>query len=130
MLKKTSYTLVFSGIPPAKKNNKRTIYRGGRKYVVPSENHEQWHNRCQSELWEQKQQMPREPIQYADLIVATFYVPDLKKRDSDNCLTSILDFLVDMDILVGDHMQIIREERSIYAGVDAENPRTEIVIHT
>lgn len=127
---KSSYRFTFSGVPSAKKNNKRSVYRGGRKYVVPSENHATWYANCESELWDQKKEIPKEPLQFVNIITITYYVPDLKRRDADNCTTSVLDFLVEMGILIGDHMQVIREQKSIYGGLDKENPRTEIVIHT
>ena len=124
------YKLTFSGVPSAKKNSKRTIYRGGRKFVVPSENHEAWHNNCQGELWNQKKYLPRETLPFVELIEIRYFVPDLKERDADNCTTSVLDFLVDMKIITNDDMRTIKEQRSISGGLDVENPRTEIVIHT
>lgn len=54
-----------------------------------------------------------------------FYHGDLKRRDSDNQLSSVLDTLVDAKVLCDDNWKII-PEKHIYDFYDKGNSRCEI----
>lgn len=56
-----------------------------------------------------------------------FYHADLRRRDSDNGTSSILDVLVDAEILKDDNWQIVRQI-AIANYHDKDFPRIEITI--
>lgn len=115
--------IIFDGIPPSKKNSKKWIYRGGRKYLVPSDNHQAWHERVS---WELKRVKTK--FKTVSLIKIVFYPTDRIKRDKTNVAESIMDFLKDMAIIPDDNWFIVTEINLKFGGVVKENPRVEVEI--
>ena len=60
-------------------------------------------------------------------MTVTFYHGDMKRRDSDNQLSSVLDTLVDAGILEDDNWKII-PEKHIYDAYDKGAARVELEI--
>lgn len=122
--------LILTGIPPAKKNGKRWIVRGGRRFLVPSEAHDVWHKSATYELIRQigpvRQTLPLNVVK----MEITYFATDKKRRDSDNATSSLLDLFVDMGIIKDDNMVELPDIRMKYGGIIRTEARTEIVIET
>ena len=97
-------TIRLNGETPAKKNNRVIDRKTGRSF--PSMGYRQWHERAMCEVnLQSKVRNICEPCK----IAVTFVHGDLRRRDSDNGLSSILDLLTDCRILQDDNWQIVRE---------------------
>ena len=114
-------TLTLLGNVPAKKNSKRLISRGGRRFFVPSQLHEDWHT---EQLW--KLTSVKERFQRAKVSVV-FYFPDRRRKDLSNALESVLDLLVDAEILADDSWEHLPEVHVRFGGVD-KRPRAEVEV--
>ena len=66
-------------------------------------------------------------ICYPVSITLSFYHGDLRRRDSDNGTSSILDMLVDCEIIKDDNWEIVRII-NVYNYYDKNNARCEIDI--
>jgi len=94
---------LITGETPAKKNSRITLRNG---MTIPSKNFRAWHDRA---LIETIQQKAMNEIQVPVRITLTFTHGDLRRRDSDNGTSSIMDLLVDAKILKDDNWQIVKE---------------------
>jgi Holliday junction resolvase RusA-like endonuclease len=56
------------------------------------------------------------------------YVPDKRKRDGNNLLKVVLDYLVSQKVIEEDNMDIVVGEQWIKGGLDKLHPRIEITI--
>jgi hypothetical protein len=63
-----------------------------------------------------------------EAILITFYPPDRNAGDLTNKAESIMDLLVDMEILEDDNWFICSDIHLKFGGVDKQNPRAEIEI--
>lgn len=115
--------IIFPSIAPSKKNSKRTIYRGGRMYLVSSENHEAWHEET---MWLLKK--VRVKFTTASLIKITSYPKDRIRRDNTNVAESVMDILKDAGIIPDDNWFVAPEQHLKFGGIDLENPRMEVEI--
>lgn len=91
MNEKKICTITIEGETPSKKNSRITL-RNGR--TIPSKNYQQWHKEALSQI-----RAPENPINYPVLIHLVFTHGDLRRRDSDNGCSSIMDTLVDAGVL-------------------------------
>lgn len=119
-------TLVISGECPSKKNS-RINTRSGRSF--PSKRYTAWLNSALIQLVDQIADFRRNGKQLAferglELTV-TFYHGDLKRRDSDNQLSSVLDMLVDAQVIPDDNWEIL-PIKHIFDAYDKGNPRCVI----
>ena len=96
-------TFVILGETPAKKNSRIVNTKTGRSF--PSKRYTQWHRDAMLQIYTQKQ---NEPIEKPCRIKMTFTHGDLRRRDSDNGSSSILDLLTDSGVLSDDNWQIVR----------------------
>ena len=121
-------TIVLTGETPSKKNS-RINTRSGRSF--PNARYVKWHNDAVAQIC--KQQMTGKVLSIGNdeqvKLSVTFYHGDLKRRDSDNQLSSILDTRVDAGVLFDDNWRII-PQKEIFDLFDKGNPRCEIVIET
>lgn len=103
-------TLTLHSETPAKKNSRITLPDGR---TIPSKKYRQWHGGAKSEIELQmmckRGEQLKTPIDYPICITISFTHGDLKRRDSDNGVSSILDLLQDSGILSDDNWQIVRE---------------------
>ena len=97
-----SYTII--GETPAKKNSRITLRNG---CTIPSKNFQKWHKIALAEL--EMQEKPSEPLDCPCRVFLRFIHGDLRRRDSDNGTSSIMDLLVDAGILYDDNWQIVRQ---------------------
>lgn len=94
----------LDGETPAKKNSRITLPNGR---TIPSKKFQDWHKAAMVQLI--SQQKPKKPIESPVSIMLSFYHGDLRRRDSDNGTSSIMDLLVDAEILSDDNWQIVRQ---------------------
>lgn len=114
------YTI--KGRVPSKKNSRNVFVRGGKQFNIPSTKYKEWHRQASAQLLAQK----KIKFQEAYEVQLMWYMPDNRRKDLSNCSESILDLLVDHDIVSDDSWQIIPRLYITCAGVDKENPRCEI----
>lgn len=115
-------TLTLTGETPAKKNSKIWT-RSGK--LIPSAKYKAWHDVAVILIRTQAGRIYT--IDEELKITMTFYHGDQRKRDSDNQASSILDTLMDAEVIADDKWQIVRE-LSIKNFYDKANPRAVITI--
>ena len=108
--------LTILGRIPSKKNS-RINTRSGRSF--PSSKYTAWHKDASLQILKTKKQTQKG-------FVLTFYMPDNRRCDLTNKAESVMDLLVDNDILQDDCWQVTGEIRLVPGGMDKENPRVEI----
>lgn len=120
--------IVLPGRIPSKKNNKKWAYsrRHGRKVLVSSDNYTRWHRDATLELLSQR---PKKHAGVIDSVEIEFWMPDNIKADLTNKAESVMDLLVDNDILVDDSWQYVPQVLLRVAGIDRKDPRVLIWIH-
>lgn len=99
----------INGETVAKKNSKQVFVRGGRPIVTTSERYKIWWENAKMQLIPQINLVKNQlPIDGKLSVKIEFFHADNRRRDSDNGLSSILDLLVDVGILVDDRWQIVK----------------------
>lgn len=118
--------LIIEGETPSKKNAKIRTRSG---YMIPSAQHQKWHQDAMLQLHGQISRMrkPPEPIEQPVQITLRFFHGDNVRRDSDNQASSIMDLLQDAKLLADDRWQIVRI-LTIYNFYDKGHARCEIDI--
>lgn len=115
----------ITGNIPSKKNSKRIFQRAGRPFIVSSQAHQEWHEEAS---WQLKvQDRPKEPLEKV-AIVFTLYAENMRAGDLTNKAESVMDLLVDMEILKDDNWFICGDIHLKFGGVDKKNPRAVIEI--
>lgn len=114
------------GETPSKKNS-RVFLKNGRN--IPSKRYLEWHSLALGELFNQlvATSLERFPLDEEVEITLCFYHGDLRRRDSDNGTSSILDTLVDAHILKDDNWQVVKTI-VVHNEYDKGNPRCIIDI--
>ena len=100
----------IDGETPAKKNSR--IINTKTAKCFPSKRFSKWHRSASNIVQYQiLRQPPKEelPINQEVKISMTFVHGDLRRRDSDNGTSSILDLLTDCGVLADDNWKIVRE---------------------
>jgi Holliday junction resolvase RusA-like endonuclease len=116
----------FVGTVPSKKNNRRWVQRGKRRYSIPSVAYERWEKAHKAALMAKFSVLHL--TNYA--VEIWFYMPNNVVRDTDNILTSILDCLKAAGIIADDRWQYMSRPPVMHQPeIDPENPRVEIVIN-
>lgn len=117
--------ITLQGETPSKKNS-RINTKSGRSF--PNQRYMKWHNAVVSQL--NYLLLTKQLISFEGMKVkmtVTFWHDTLRRRDSDNQLSSILDTLVDAKILSDDNWKVI-PEKHIYDKYEKDNARCEIEI--
>ena len=117
--------IILKGRIPSKKNSKQVFARGGRVIVIPSKNHEAWH---EEQSYMIKKYRPKKPIEKCEVEIL-FYAPDKRKADLTNKAESLMDLLVDNNFIVDDNWFVCYEIKLYFGGVDKKNPRAEVIIN-
>lgn len=118
--------LTLQGETPSKKNSR--IFNTKTKRSFPNKRYMEWHNAVVSQL--QLLLLQKQIRTFSDCrikMTVTFYHGDMKRRDSDNQLSSILDTLVDAGIIEDDNWKVI-PVKLILDDYDKGNPRVELEI--
>ena len=78
----------------SKKNSKRMIFRGGRRFLVPSKAFEVFASNAVADIHEQIKKIPNNPLFTGPVKIHTdLFIPGKSIADGDNLHTSILDVL-------------------------------------
>lgn len=114
--------LIIEGETPSKKNSRIQLPNGKN---IPSKQYREWHKSAMLQV--EAMTIGHEAIGYPVAISLSFYHGDLRRRDSDNGTSSILDLLVDAGVLQDDKWEIVRI-LNIYNQYDKGHARCEIMI--
>lgn len=124
--------LVFEGVVVSKKNSKviRVNRRTGAHYITSNDIAKANEAEMVAQFREQVAKLRGfRAGEFAPCsLELKIWEPDLKRRDLDNQLTSILDALVKAEVIEDDSVDLVRGFVVEYGGVDAERPRVEIVV--
>lgn len=116
--------MIYISIPgevPSKKNS-RINTRNGKSF--PSKAYDTWHDVAMFHtITQAKGKKAPEPCS----IACVFFHKDLRRRDCDNGLSSVLDMLVDAGIIQDDDWKHVKT-LSATASLDKDNPRCVICI--
>ena len=114
-------TIMIDGETPSKKNS-RINTRIGRSF--PNARYQKWHEQAVGSILLQiaERKISRIADEGSLRLTATFFHGDMKRRDSDNQLSSVLDTLVDAGILRDDSWKVL-PEKHIYDRYDKGNAR-------
>lgn len=115
-------TFTIIGETPSKKNS-RINTSSGRSF--PNKNYVRWHSSAITQI--RMQDIKPMPIGKRLSLTLTFYHGDMKRRDSDNQCSSILDTLIDAGIIADDNWKII-PIKHIYDSFDKGNARCVVNI--
>lgn len=115
-------SITLLGEVPAKKNS-RVNTRSGRSF--PSRRHALWHT--QAALSARAQTVGQTTVENPCEISLCFTHGDLRRRDSDNGVSSVFDLLVDCGILKDDSWQFVRGF-TVSNQYQKGSPRCEITI--
>jgi hypothetical protein len=116
--------LCITGRVPSKKNSRNIFFRRGRMMNIPSPKYTAWHK-------EASKQIPKRvklKLAHVDEVVIEFYAPDRRATDLTNKAESIMDLLVDCDVLEDDNWYIVKKVILIFRGVDRLKPRALVHI--
>lgn len=99
-----TYLFKLTGETPAKKNS-RIVLKSGKN--IPSKAFTSWHESALIQLYAQKR--PVNPLKTSLSIYLQFFHGDLRRRDSDNGTSSIMDLLQDALIINDDNWTIVNK---------------------
>jgi hypothetical protein len=116
--------LVLPGRVPSKKNSKRIIQAGGRPRLISSEAFLAWHEEMMLRV---RRYRPKTPIASAHVAI-TFFAENRRRFDLSNAAESVMDLLVDAEILADDSWAVVPELHLLFGGVAPGNARTEIEV--
>lgn len=122
------HSITLLGRVPSKKNSKRRIQRGRNIFMVPSEAHEVWHK--EQMMWVRLGWPRMLVLSSVRKVQITFFAGDKRAGDLSNKAESIMDLLVDAQILKDDNWFVVPELLLKMGGVDKEKPRAEIIIYS
>lgn len=124
--------LWFSGVVVSKKNSKviRVNRQTGQRFITS--NAVAKHNEVDMVAQFREQVAKIRGYDASEMspcaIEFRIWEPDYKRRDLDNQITSILDALVKAEVLCDDSISTLRGIMVDLVGIDAKDPRVEIVI--
>lgn len=118
-------SISFFGRIPSKKNGRRWLKRGAKKFSVPSLAYESW-EKCEVARLKALHHSPKLANFH---ITITPYFATNGVRDLDNLETSIMDCLKSAGIIKDDRWQCMSAPTTkIQPKIDRDNPRVEVVI--
>lgn len=111
--------LKIDGRIPSTKNNRRNF----RRTSLPSERATQWQETAASQILQYRgMKIAKSDIQFE------FWMPDNRKTDLDNKVTSLLDLLKNLEVIKDDSWQCVPSIYACCRGISKEMPRVEIWI--
>jgi len=91
---------------------------------IPSNDYLKWHKKTSLEILNQM----KEVLFDVKEVKIDFYMPDNRRCDLTNKAESLLDLLVDVEILADDSWQCVPEIKLTCKGVDKKNPGARVWI--
>ena len=126
-MKTFAMQLTILGRVPSKKNSRRAIYTGGRTIMIASKDYDAWHKDAASQLIGQcSAGSYDDDAQWRVEII--IFAPNKIRGDLTNKAESIMDLLVDCDILPDDNWTVVPHVILQFGGVDKVNPRAEVKV--
>lgn len=116
--------LVLPGRVPSKKNSKRIVSAGGRPRIISSEAFLAWHEEMMLRV---RRHRPKTPILSASVTIQ-FFADSRRRFDLSNAAESVMDLLVDAEILADDSAFHVPALSLTLGGVEPTNPRAEVSI--
>jgi len=116
--------IVLTGRIPSKKNSKQIVGRGKKKFLITSEAHKKWHSTAVAQVLQHKLGKPNLDNVSIEIKI---YFPDKRVADLTNKAESIMDLIVDCDIIKDDNWKVV-SCLMLNGDYDKENPRAEISI--
>lgn len=116
--------ITLKGNVPSKKNSRILVCRGKFPISIPSKNYSAWH---EEQMWFLKKFKPKKPIEKCHIEI-TLYPESARKQDLTNKAESIMDLLVDSEIILDDNIFICGDLHLFFGQVDKNNPRADILI--
>lgn len=115
--------ITITGVVPSLKNSKQLFInkRTGKHFITSSDKVKVWN---ETALWQLKSVKPVKG--YPVAMYCTFYMKDSRRRDLDNCLSSVLDILVKAEVIEDDSWMYI-PRIVLTAEKDKDNPRVEML---
>jgi len=124
-MKSIEYT--FIGNVPSKKNGRRWVQRGSKRYSVPSADYTSW-EKGHTPILKHRFKSPK--FEKFSIEIQIYY-PDNRIRDTDNLTTSILDCLTAAEVIKDDRWQYQTAPPLVHQPIiDRDNPRVELKIWT
>ena len=117
-------SITIKGRIPSKKNSRNIFFRRGRMMNIPSPKYTAWHKASSLQL----KKVPKYRLESVPSIFIEFYAPDRRATDLTNKAESIMDLLVDNEIIKDDNWYIVPRLALLFKGVDKLNPRAIIQI--
>jgi len=116
--------LTLPGPIPSKKNSRNIFQMQGRTFNLPGKVYKKWHAMARNYAITERR---AEPMNVKGVQIE-FYFLDKRGRDLTNMAESIMDLLVDCQILVDDKWQCTGPVHLIPCGIDKINPRAEVTL--
>lgn len=111
---------MLAGRIPSKKNSKQLIKRGNRRFFVPSDTYNEWHENQMmlfTPILNKIKYKYDLPIKKCSIIIKITF-PDNIKSDLTNKAESLMDLLVDLGVLEDDNHFNCKQLTLISVGVD------------
>ena len=110
------------GRTPSKKNSRIVFVRNGKICNIPSKAYAEWHKTAIEAL--------PSGLFLRDIksVTLEFHVPDKRGADLTNKAESIMDLLVDKEILEDDNWFVVPKVIIEFKGIDRDNPRCEVYV--
>lgn len=129
-------SLTIPGPVPSKKNMNKIIMIRGRRIVAQHAKFKRWHKIAKYSVDEQMEEVSTKKFLEAfkelmgnyPSILITFFWPDKRRRDLTNTAESVMDLLVDCNVIKDDCWAVVPKLTLLSGGVDRENPRAEVKI--
>ena len=117
--------IVVHGQTPSHKNSKQ-IFRtmNGRTILANNKKYLAWKRGAEIEALNQAKREYTDGVE----IEMTFFIKDKRPRDLDNMVASVLDVLVEANVIVDDNCFVVRGMHANFGGIDRTNPRAEVEI--
>jgi Holliday junction resolvase RusA-like endonuclease len=125
-LGRNNVKLVIDGKTPSKKNSRNIFVRNGRIVNIPNKLYKEWQEYAVLQL--KKQFKGYQIAEYPIAIDVIVYYGTKHRHDLDNALGSIMDVLVDAEVIVDDDVSHISQITVQHGGLDREKPRVEVYL--
>jgi hypothetical protein len=117
-----SVKIVFPSHIPSKKNSRRIIRKGRYSISLPSALHDEWYHKAQG-LVEGIASFAA-PVR----ITLAYTAGNLREWDVDGSTTSVLDLLVNANVIPDDNWKVVRELNSQLVGYRQNQAQCEVLI--
>lgn len=120
--------LTISGNTPAQKNRKIiSVNRAtGKPFLRTAPAEKEWRAKAVLEL--KSQFRGYKVTDYPINVSIVVYFDSKRRRDLDNCVSSIMDAMVEAEIIEDDNTNFVECITVSFGGVDKENPRAEVML--